>query len=63
MQELLNLLFEVGEPEQQARPPKIKIKFNVEKERAETFNDPEFIKWCKDHNIGMLWDRTTVHLG
>lgn len=61
MQELLNLLSEVvGNQEQ---PPKIKIKFNVEKERAETFNDPEFIKWCKDHNIGMLWDRTTVHLG
>jgi hypothetical protein len=61
MQELLNLLSEVvGNQEQ---PPKIKIKFNVEMEREQTFNDPEFIKWCNDHNVGMLWDRSTVHLG
>jgi hypothetical protein len=61
MQELLNLLSEVVRNQEQ--PPKIKIKFNVETEREQTFNDPEFIKWCNDHNVGMLWDRSTIHLG
>lgn len=57
MQELLNLLSEVVK--NQENPPKIEIKFKT----VEPDTRPQFEEWCEEYNVGMLWDRSTVHLG
>jgi hypothetical protein len=57
MQELLNLLSQVVKNQEQ--PPKIEIKFKT----TEPDTRPQFEEWCQEYNVGMLWDRSAVHLG
>jgi hypothetical protein len=57
MKELLSFLSKLFNSRQENIKVTMKFKTIIPEEQL------EFEQWCKEFNVGMLWDKKIVHLG
>jgi hypothetical protein len=57
MKELLPFLSKLFNSRQENTKVTVKFKTIIPQEQM------EFEQWCKEFNVGMLWDKKIVHLG